>query len=91
MKSEQVGMRENKSGEFFPQYFASGFGENFPWRKFPAIRYITLAGSVSSIFDSTLGMKFCVCVCVVRGREAYPQTPLVIYASLKLARITLEL
>ena len=38
MKSEPLGMRENKSGEFFPQYFASGFGENFPWRKFPAIR-----------------------------------------------------
>ena len=41
MKSEPVGMRENKSRKFFPQYFASGFGENFPWRKFPAIRSIT--------------------------------------------------
>ena len=34
MKSEPVGMRENKSGKFFPQYFASGFGKNFPSRKF---------------------------------------------------------
>ena len=32
-------MRENKSGEIFPQYCTSGFGEIFPWRKFPAIRY----------------------------------------------------
>ena len=40
MKSEPVGMRENKSGKFFPQYFTSGFGEIFLCRKLPAIRYM---------------------------------------------------
>ncbi len=29
-------------GEIFPQYYTSGFGEIFPWRKFPAIRYLTI-------------------------------------------------
>ena len=36
----QSHVRENKSGEIFPQYYTSGFGEIFPWRKFPAIRYV---------------------------------------------------
>ena len=36
----QLHMRENKSGKIFPQYYTSGFGEIFPWRKFPAIRYV---------------------------------------------------
>ena len=35
----QSHVRENKSGEIFPQYYTSGFGEILPWRKFPAIRY----------------------------------------------------
>ena len=34
-------MRENKSAEIFPQHYTSSFGEIFPWRKFPAIRYLT--------------------------------------------------
>ena len=38
----QSHVRENKSGEIFPQYYTSGFGEIFPWRKFPAIRYVIL-------------------------------------------------
>ena len=35
----QSHVRANKSGEIFPQYYTSGFGEIFSWRKFPAIRY----------------------------------------------------
>ena len=31
-------VRENKSAEFFPQYYTSSFSEIFPLRKFPAIR-----------------------------------------------------
>ena len=38
----QSHVRENKSGEIFPQYYTSGFGEIFPWRKFPAIRYLAI-------------------------------------------------
>ena len=36
----QSHVRENKSGEIFPQYYTSGFGEIFPWRKISAIRYM---------------------------------------------------
>ena len=35
----QSHVRENKSAEIFPQHYTSSFGEIFPWRKFPAIRY----------------------------------------------------
>ena len=34
----QSHVREIKSGKIFPQYYTSGFGKIFPWRKFPAIR-----------------------------------------------------
>ena len=37
----QSHMRENESGEIFPQYYTSGFGEIFPWGKFPAIGHVS--------------------------------------------------
>ena len=69
----QSHVRENKSGEIFPQYYTSGFGEIFPWRKFPAIRYIVLlffmyfsdvCMCVSVYVFRGVGVCVCVCVCV---------------------------
>ena len=49
MKSEQVGMRENKSGEFFPQYFASGFGKKNSLAKISHYTVLRLPIRVSSL------------------------------------------